>query len=168
MAKYSEPFNVLPRSNSNTYHLTLNYPACELPESVCKEWYRRSFQHLPIELSAYRNPKSKGTAKVAARALIKYLDEKEKEKSTRGTLLSCLSCLLQAKKDTEAKTTTSISITPIFFTIKTLHNSYYSAMIHGLRRLISCCGCGYSQLTRPRLAEVPVKQFARTMVYSTS
>jgi len=79
MAKYSEPFNVLARSDSDTYRLTLNYPTCELSESVCKEWYRRSFQHFQAELASFMNPKSMGAAKVAARALIKYLKRKESQ-----------------------------------------------------------------------------------------
>jgi hypothetical protein len=47
---------------------------------VCKEWYRRSFQHLPAELADYRNQKlSKNDfkAKAVAYALTQYLKKRE-------------------------------------------------------------------------------------------
>ena len=56
MAKTAQPFTLIRCSDSKSYRLTLN-PSCGLSDRVCREWYRRSFQHLPTELANYRNPK---------------------------------------------------------------------------------------------------------------
>jgi hypothetical protein len=56
MAKNAQPFTLIRRTDSKSYRLTLN-PSCGLSARACKEWYRRSFQHLSAELANYRNPK---------------------------------------------------------------------------------------------------------------
>jgi integrase len=50
---------------------------------VCKDWYRRSLQNLPEELSPYRNPKTKSAAEAGAVALIAYLKKKQNEGNAR-------------------------------------------------------------------------------------
>jgi len=72
MSRSKNPFLIPHRTDSNTYQLTLN-PSCGLPEQVCDEWKRRSFQGLPKELANHRNPKTVIAAKAAASALIAYL-----------------------------------------------------------------------------------------------
>ena len=48
-----KPFSIQRRNDSKTFLLTLKY-TCGLPERVCAEWSRRSFQDLPDELAHYR------------------------------------------------------------------------------------------------------------------
>jgi len=76
MARSPKPFTLIRRTDSKSYRLTLN-PSCGLSEKVCKEWYRRSFQHLPAELANHRNPKTKAAAEAAAFAYIQYLKKRE-------------------------------------------------------------------------------------------
>ena len=78
MAKTPRPFTLICRTDSKSFRLTLN-PCCGLPDCVCKDWYRRSLQHLPDELSLYRNPKTKSAAEASAVALIAYLKRKQSE-----------------------------------------------------------------------------------------
>jgi len=82
MAKLPKPFSICKRNDSKTYQLTLNY-TCGLPERVCADWKRRSFQDFPNELSQYRNPKTKNAAETGAIALIAYLKKKQNEGNTR-------------------------------------------------------------------------------------
>jgi hypothetical protein len=82
MAKTSEPYTIIRRTDSKSFRLTLNF-TCGLPDTVCRKWYRRSFQHLPEELFHYRNPKDKSEAKAAAVALIVYLKKKQSEGEAR-------------------------------------------------------------------------------------
>jgi hypothetical protein len=45
-----------------------------LPERICRQWKRRSFQDLPPELAQFRYPKTKSAAEAGASfALIEYL-----------------------------------------------------------------------------------------------
>jgi integrase len=81
MARGKEPFTVIRRTDSKSYRLTLN-SSCGLPERVCDEWYRRSFQHLPAELADHRNPKSKSAAKDAVYALVQYLKKKQEDEGS--------------------------------------------------------------------------------------
>jgi len=83
MSKTTKPFTTPRRSDSKTYQITLN-PPCGLPERVCSEWKRRSFQDLPIELAEYRNPKTKPAAEKAVFALIQYLKKKLEEEGSAG------------------------------------------------------------------------------------
>jgi integrase len=75
MSRLPRAFNVQPRRDSGTFVLTLNPPS-GLPLSVCAEWRRRSFVHLPDELALYRNPETKTAAENAAIALIQHLKER--------------------------------------------------------------------------------------------
>ncbi|GHV88978.1 hypothetical protein AGMMS50267_13380 [Spirochaetia bacterium] len=80
MSKPQKPFTTPKRGDSKMFQLTLN-PTSGLPQRVCKEWQRRSFQYLPDALVQFRNPKTKATAAAAAFALIDYL---KKELETTG------------------------------------------------------------------------------------
>ena len=82
MSKFAKPFTTPRRADSKTFQLTLN-PSCGLPQRVCSEWKRRSFQDLPEDLSSHRNPKTKSAAETGAFALISYLKKKIEEGSTR-------------------------------------------------------------------------------------
>ena len=75
MAKSPSPYTLFRRTDSKTFRFSLN-PCCGLPDSVCKQWYRRSFQSLPDELTNYRNPKTKPAAKTSISVLIAYLIKK--------------------------------------------------------------------------------------------
>jgi hypothetical protein len=44
-----------------------------LPDRICLEWQRKSYQNFPTELIAYSNPKSRSAADAAAIVLIEYL-----------------------------------------------------------------------------------------------
>jgi hypothetical protein len=82
MAKPPKPFTIICRTDSKSFRLTLN-SSCGLPDYVCKNWYRRSSQHLPAELAPYRNPRTKSAEEAAAVALIAYLKRKQGEGITR-------------------------------------------------------------------------------------
>jgi hypothetical protein len=82
MTKSSKPFTLILRTDSKSFRLTLNH-SCGLPDSVCKAWYRRSLQHLPEELSPYRNPRKKSDAEASAVALIAHLKMKQGEAGSR-------------------------------------------------------------------------------------
>jgi len=81
MPKLSKPFVIEKRTDSNSFRLTINFTS-GLPERVCAEWRRRSFQDLPDELAHYRSPKTKSgkldasAAEAGAIALIAYLKKK--------------------------------------------------------------------------------------------
>jgi integrase len=72
MPRPPKPFVVPRRSDFKTFQITLN-PICGLPENVCHQWKRRSFQDFPMELAQYRNPKTKSAAEAGAIALIEFL-----------------------------------------------------------------------------------------------
>jgi hypothetical protein len=77
-----KPFTLIRRTDSKSFRLTLN-SSCGLPDRVCKDWYRRSFQHFPAELSPYRNPRTKSAAEAGAVALIACLKKKQAEGGAR-------------------------------------------------------------------------------------
>jgi len=81
MAKGHKPFTIIRRTDSKSYRLTLN-PPCGLPERVCAEWFRRSFQHFPTALADHRAPKTKPAAEAGAFALIAYLKKMQEEEGT--------------------------------------------------------------------------------------
>jgi integrase len=60
------------RKDSNTFILSIN-PVSGLPASVCNDWQRKSFCHLPDTLVLYRAPKNITAARNGALALIEYL-----------------------------------------------------------------------------------------------
>jgi len=76
-----EPYTITQRSDTGTYQFTLSY-TCGLPERVCQDWKRRSFQNLPDELSLYRTPKSKQERNASVVALISYLKKKLDEEGS--------------------------------------------------------------------------------------
>jgi integrase/recombinase XerD len=78
MAKLPKPFVITKRTDSKTFRLTINFTS-GLPERVCTEWRRASFQDLPEELARYRAPKTKPAAEAGAVALIAYLKKKLEE-----------------------------------------------------------------------------------------
>lgn len=78
MARPPKPFITPRRNDSNTFQLTLN-PSCGLPNKVCLEWQRRSFQDFPDALLEYRMPRTKAAAQAGAFALIEYLKKKAEE-----------------------------------------------------------------------------------------
>jgi hypothetical protein len=82
MSRSAKPFTIPRRSDSKTFQITLN-PSCGLSQRICAEWKRRSFQDLPKDLSSYRNPKTKSSAKAGALALINYLKKEMEDGSAR-------------------------------------------------------------------------------------
>lgn len=72
MSRPFKPFTTPKRSDCKTFQISLN-PRCGLPERVCREWKRRSFQDLPQELAQYRYPKTKSAAEAGVFALIEFL-----------------------------------------------------------------------------------------------
>jgi hypothetical protein len=85
MSRTQKAFNVQSRRDSGTFVLTLNPPS-GLPASVCAEWRRKSFSHLPDELALYRKPKTKTDAGNVALALIQCLKKRlETGAVTAGT-----------------------------------------------------------------------------------
>jgi integrase len=76
------PYSIPRRNDSKTFQITLAHTS-GLPEHVCAEWRRRSFQDLPEELAPYRYPKTEPEAKAGAVALIVYLKRKQAEGGAR-------------------------------------------------------------------------------------
>jgi integrase/recombinase XerD len=104
MARNKKWFTIFRRSDSKSYRLTLN-PTCGLPDRVCSEWYRTSFQHFPVELAHLRNPKNKDAAEAAAQTLIQYLKKKQEEEgSARRVSVDDITVGDWIKKFTELET----------------------------------------------------------------
>jgi len=82
MPRQKKPFVVQKRKNTKTYILTLNETS-GLPDRICKEWQRKSFQNFPHELISYSCPKTKAAADAGAVALIAYLKKIYEEGSVR-------------------------------------------------------------------------------------
>jgi integrase/recombinase XerD len=82
MAKLPKPFVVVKRTDAKTFRLTINFTS-GLPERVCAEWRRGSFQDLPDELAQYRVPRTKSAAEAGAVAMVAYLKKKQDEGTTR-------------------------------------------------------------------------------------
>jgi integrase len=61
MSRLSRTYNVQRRKDSGTFILSIN-PVSGLPVSICEEWQRRSFSHLPACLAPYREPKTQTAA----------------------------------------------------------------------------------------------------------
>ena len=72
MPRPQRPFIVEKRNGSKSFLLTL-HPTSGLPDRICREWYRKSFQNLPVELALHYNPKTKAAAEAGAMALIAFL-----------------------------------------------------------------------------------------------
>jgi integrase len=82
MSRSQKPFTTPHRRDSKTFQLTIN-PASGLPDKICWNWQRKSFQDLPGELSKYRNPRTKAAAEAGALALIQYLTKALEENNAR-------------------------------------------------------------------------------------
>ena len=72
MSKLQQAYSFQRRKDTGTYILSLN-PVSGLPESICREWQRKSYGHFPDCLAPYRNPKNDTMAKNGAIALISFL-----------------------------------------------------------------------------------------------
>jgi integrase len=72
MPKITGPYWVWKRPKTKKFQITL-YPASGLPLEVCKNWQRKSFSRLPLELAAFREPKTKAEAKTGVLTLIEFL-----------------------------------------------------------------------------------------------
>ncbi|MDR3191883.1 MAG: hypothetical protein LBT87_02330, partial [Treponema sp.] len=77
MPRVPKPFITPRRNDAKTYQISLN-PSSGLPERICQEWKRRSFQDFPPELAQYRYPKTKSAAEAGAFALIEFLKQAQK------------------------------------------------------------------------------------------
>ncbi|MDR1176937.1 MAG: site-specific integrase [Treponema sp.] len=77
MPRVPKPFITPRRNDAKTYQISLN-PSCGLPERICQQWKRRSFQDFPPELAQFRNPKNKAAAQASAFALIEFLKKAQK------------------------------------------------------------------------------------------
>ena len=72
MSKSPRAYNVQRRKDSKTFALSIN-PTSGLPASVCQEWQRKSFGHLPDALAPHRTHKNLTVAENSALALIDFL-----------------------------------------------------------------------------------------------
>jgi hypothetical protein len=72
MPRVPKPFITPRRNDAKTYQISLS-SSSGLPERICQEWKRRSFQDFPPELAQYLYPKTKPAAEAGAFALIEYL-----------------------------------------------------------------------------------------------
>ena len=75
MPRSQKPFIVSKRKDAKTFFLTLNSTS-GLPERVCGEWNRKSFQNLPPDLMLHSSPKTRAAAEAGALVLIAYLKKK--------------------------------------------------------------------------------------------
>jgi len=80
MPRSKNPYVIQKRKDTKNYILTLNITS-GLPEKVCLEWSRKSFQNFPPELAIHSNPKSIPAARIAADTLISFLKKKLAEGS---------------------------------------------------------------------------------------
>jgi len=78
MFRIPEPILITKRNDSKTFQFPINYD-CELYESVCAQWRRKSFKDLPDELAMYRYPKTRPAAKAGVNVLIAYLRNKQEK-----------------------------------------------------------------------------------------
>jgi len=74
MPRPQRPFTATRRADSKTFQFTLN-PASDLPDKVCRDWQRASFQKFPASLAMHRLPKNKAEAEARIYALIQHLKE---------------------------------------------------------------------------------------------
>jgi len=74
MPRPKKPFTVTRRADSKTFQFSLN-PACGLPDRVCRNWQRVSFQKFPSALALHRLPKNKAAAEAGGYELIQHLKQ---------------------------------------------------------------------------------------------
>ena len=83
MPRPKKPFTVTRRADSKTFQFSLN-PACGLPDRVCRNWQRVSFQKFPSALALHRLPKNKAAAEAGVYDLTN--SELPKKRSKRNPL----------------------------------------------------------------------------------
>ena len=136
-----KPFSIQRRNDSKTFLLTLKY-TCGLPERVCAEWSRRSFQDLPDELAHYRNPKTKSgkpdvsLAEAGALALIAYLKQKQSDGGARRITAEDVTVGEWVKKFTAIETSPRTGINasknrPYSPGTVNMYDNYYECHIKG-------------------------------------
>jgi hypothetical protein len=87
MPRVPKPFITPRRNDAKTYQISIN-PSSGLPERVCQQWKRRSFQDLPAELAQFRYPKTKAAAQAGAFALIEFLKRADEPIRTPTDLIT--------------------------------------------------------------------------------
>jgi hypothetical protein len=133
MAKLPKPFLVTKRTDSKTFRLTINFTS-GLPERVCAEWHRGSFQDLPEELAQYRAPKTKPAAEAGAVALIAWLKKKQAEGGARRITAEDVTVGEWVKKFTAIETSPRTGINasknrPYSLDTLKMYNNYYECHI---------------------------------------
>jgi integrase/recombinase XerD len=78
MPRIAGSFYIYKRRDTKKYLITI-YPASGLPPEICREWQRKGFSRLPLELAIYREPQKKTDANTGARALIEFLKNQMKQ-----------------------------------------------------------------------------------------
>ena len=84
MPRPQKPFTVTRRKDSKTFQFSLN-PPCGLPERVCRDWRRASFQKFSPELVRYSAPRNREAADAGVFMLIQFLKEKQNASDTKRT-----------------------------------------------------------------------------------
>jgi hypothetical protein len=72
MPKIRGAYSIQQRSKKK-FLLTINDPESGLPPEMCQTWQRKSFSRLPSELSHFRYPTSRQSARNGADALLEFL-----------------------------------------------------------------------------------------------
>jgi integrase len=72
MPKIRGAYSIQQRSKKK-FLLTINDPESGLPPEMCQTWQRKSYSRLPAELSHFRYPTSRQSARNGADALIEFL-----------------------------------------------------------------------------------------------
>jgi len=103
MPRPQKPYTTPRRGDSKTFQLTIN-PSSGLPQRVCREWRRKSFQDLPGALAQYKNPKTKNAAEAGAFALIEYLKKQSAAGNTAGIRTDDITVGAWLEKFTAAET----------------------------------------------------------------
>jgi integrase/recombinase XerD len=135
MARPQKPFTTPRQNDSKTFQLTLN-PSCGLPDRICREWKRRSFQDFPDELIQFRNPKTKNAAEAGAFALIEFLKKKAEEGTARKVRSEDITVGAWIEKFTSSETSPRTGINasknrPYSSATLDLYKGYYSVHIKG-------------------------------------
>jgi hypothetical protein len=99
MPRLPKPYRLQRRVDSKSFLLSLNATS-GLPERVCGEWKRNSFQNL----AQFREPRSRSAAEAAATALISWLKNTaqprrvESDKITAGAWLANFASIEKSPK----------------------------------------------------------------------
>jgi integrase len=146
MSRAAKPFTTPRRTDSKTFQLTLN-ASCGLPDRVCIEWRRRSFQDLPDELAQHRSPKTKATAEAAAFALINFLKKKQEEGSARRVIIADITVGDWLEKFTRLETSPRTGI-------NASKNRPFSVDTIGAYRCLFTCHIKDDPITQLKMAEI--------------